>query len=49
MIVQFSVHMQTELNIFYFIVALLGTFANRVDPDETAPVGAVSSGSILFA
>ena len=24
-------------------------FASRVDPDETAPTGAVSSGSTLFA
>ena len=23
--------------------------ANRVDPDETAPIGAVCSGSMLFA
>ena len=31
------------------LLAYIYAFANSEDPDETAPIGAVSSGSALFA
>ena len=33
----------------YCASQLFDVFSNIVDPDETAPVGAVSSGSTMFA
>ena len=33
----------------YLFLKILSEMANSVDPDQTAPSGAVSSGSALFA
>ena len=44
-----SKHMVNVLKILYTKVANKMAYANSTDPDQTAPEGAVWSGSTLFA